>query len=176
MLFQRGFLVRVPPGVTLDDVLRDAGFSRKYLDERVQTIFLDGSVVDEPQSEPVRDGSSIALSAALPGLAGAIFRKGNTLSVLRSATAKRPDTRTEQGRLGIARIKLYNVVAEEMGPELLGTGVLVKRSELEEEFAARRDLLETSITEAELDGEKVEPATLFKKNFASSEHISLFIS
>ena len=63
------------------------GISESYLNERVQTIFLNGRAVDDLFGEVVGNNSTIALSAAMPGLAGAVFRKGGMLSSLRNPRA-----------------------------------------------------------------------------------------
>lgn len=175
-LLQRGFIIKISAGSNLLEVLIDAGFTKKYIEERVQTIFLDGRTIDNPQSEIVADGSVVALSSALPGLAGAIFRRGSSnyaLSKLRTPMHEPGKTEVLNSQQGYARIKLFNLVAREMGPELLRTGLVVVRSELEEELAAGRSLLESSITSAELDGKTIDLGVLFAGNFTGSERVCL---
>ncbi len=179
-LLQRGFIVEFSPGLNLQDLLLGVGFPARYLEERVQTIFLNGSVIDNPESETPADGAVIALSAALPGLAGAIFRKGSPgniiLANLRTPTRKRQGVEERQLRLAHARIKLFNLVADEMGPELLRAGVSLIRSEIEEAFAARRSILESAVTGAELDGKIIEADALFAGNLTSSEYVLLSVN
>ena len=174
-IFQQGFLVEVPRGSTLKNVLDAAGLPREYLERRVQTIFVDGSVIDDIDSG-VNDGSIVALSAAMPGLAGAIFRKGSPLSGLRSRTDGEKDDGCRPGGAKLVLIKLFNIVAEEMGPELLRKGVVLNRTELESFFHNRRELIEKTIIDAELDGEKLCCTGLFDKCLPCSEHVFLSVA
>jgi len=50
----------------------------------VQTVVLDALVVDDPDTATVRDGSTIALSAAMPGIAGCMLRKSSRYAPMRS--------------------------------------------------------------------------------------------
>ncbi|MCX5908268.1 MAG: hypothetical protein NTY64_14075, partial [Deltaproteobacteria bacterium] len=76
-LFQQGIRLKVRVGCSLKQLLGEQlGLAPDYLEERVQTLFLDGKVVDDLENAFIRDGSVIALSAALPGLAGATLRRG----------------------------------------------------------------------------------------------------
>jgi hypothetical protein len=180
-LLQRGFFVNFAPGSTLAAVLRDAGFAPDYVAERVQTIFVDGRVIDDPGNEIVGDGAVIALSSAMPGLAGAIFRRGKSLAGLRSAIpggTRRKDHRapgpgSERDPRLTARIKLFNLVAEEMGPELLGAGVLMDLPDVREELKARQCIIEESIAAAELDGKPLEIRSLFDGDFAGYKIVLL---
>lgn len=169
-------MVETPAGATLLEVLSGAGFSREYLRDRVQTIFLDGSAVDDLNAETIGGGSVIALSAALPGLAGAIFRKESAVAPLRSRTEKRKDAPGERTQTVFATLKLFNLVAEEMGPALMRDGITVKRSDLREEFTKRSRVLENVIIGAELDGKSVSPGALLAGDLPDHEYILLRIT
>ena len=54
--------------------------SPEYFKDRVQTIFLEGNPVDDTRTAIVKDGSHIAISGAMPGLVGAVLRKGGFYS------------------------------------------------------------------------------------------------
>ena len=159
----------------MTQVLDAAGFSRKYLEERVQTVFLDGSAVDDPDSEIVRGGCVIALSAAMPGLAGAILRKGSPISALRSKTSAQTGLQSTGDVIEMLRLKLFNRVAEEMGPELLHRGILLKRPDFENFLAGRPGLLEEAVLEAELDGVAVPPSALLDGKSIRSDYVVLQI-
>jgi hypothetical protein len=60
----------------------------------------------------------------MPGLVGAIFRKDSPVSGLRSRVGKRPDDSFIQGVAELVLLKMFNIIAEEMGPELLRSGVI----------------------------------------------------
>ena len=58
------------------------GLSSEYLDKTIQTIFLDGKPVDDVNSAMITPGSRLALSASMPGLAGATLRKAGFFSAI----------------------------------------------------------------------------------------------
>lgn len=170
-ILQTGFVLFVPAGSTVRAVLDAAGFSRSYLEDKVKTVFLDGSAVDDLAMETVTKGSVIALSAAMPGLAGAIFRKDSPISGLRSHFDARPANRPVQDAEEPVVLKMFNIIAEDMGPRLLADGVLISGRDVANFLAARRELLQKAIVGAELDGSPIESNDLFAAPFADSEHI-----
>lgn len=170
-ILQQGFFVCISPRSSLWEVLESAGFSREYLEEGVQTLFLNGSAVDNIETETVSGGSVIALSAAMPGLVGAIFRKRSPLSSLRSMTRKCNPSGSGLSGGELVRLKLFNTVAEEMGQVILGGGAILKTSEFQGFLIARREVLGSAIVEAELDGEPMDPERLFTESFPGTEYI-----
>jgi hypothetical protein len=173
-VLQMGFYLQVPAGSTVAAVLGIAGFSRNYLQDRVKTIFLDGVAVDDLETETIKRNSIIALSAAMPGLVGAIFRKDSPMSGLRSRVEKRADAGFIQDANELVLLKMFNIIAEEMGPELLRNGVTVAAKALESYLKSKRELLEKTIMEAKLDGKPLGLDELFGGQFSDSEH--LFVS
>jgi len=122
-LLQRGILVPCPDPVGLEPLLmRLPGCDRDYSRTRIETIFVNGNAVDS-LSETLLPGATVALSAAMPGLAGAIFRKGGMHGSLRS----RP---TAAGTIApggtYITIRLFNQVAADLAEPLLTTGVLMR--------------------------------------------------
>jgi hypothetical protein len=174
-IFQKGVYLKSRAGLRLSEVLEEAGFSRKYLDEKVQTVFLDGSAVDDLDCAIVEGGSTIALSGAMPGLAGAILRKGSPISALRSKTSPEMGTHRTEDTMHALRLKLFNTIANEMGPRLLHSGILVKRSDLEDFLSNRRKLLEEAVLEAELDSVPISPSELLGGKSIRSTYIVLQI-
>ena len=64
-LMQEGFMVRAEIGCTIKTLLCDQfGVSPEYLEERVQTVFLNGKPVDDLDGTRIPDGATLALSAA----------------------------------------------------------------------------------------------------------------
>ncbi len=174
-IFQKGVYVKTRAGLPLSEVLEEAGFSRKYLEEKVQTVFLDGSAVDDLDCAIVEGGSVIALSGAMPGLAGAILRKGSPFSALRSRTSLEMGRHRTGDTMHALRLKLFNTIANEIGPGFLHSGILVKRSDLEDFLSKRRKLLEEAVLEAELDGVPISPAELLEGKSIRSTYIVLQI-
>jgi hypothetical protein len=124
--------VAVRDGVTVQAFLTEQlGVDPAYVRERVSTVFLDGWVVDSLERAVLHHGSSLALSAAMPGLVGATFRKGGFYSTLRAGISWQAggDGRAEgAGEEGIVRVKLFNLLIRELGPALLRHGVLLERA------------------------------------------------
>ncbi|MCE5334566.1 MAG: hypothetical protein LLG06_08225 [Desulfobacteraceae bacterium] len=175
-LFQQGFLLNVAAGLPLEEVLFLAGFSPGYLRTRVQTVFHNGGAVDDARKEYIGSGSVIALSAALPGLAGAIFRQGSPIASLRSRVdGGGRSTLFDEERTVTVRLKLFNSVAEDMGPALLARGILLEGANLRDFFETRCELLKPAILEAELDGAVMDAEAPFKDCSIRSEQVFLVL-
>jgi hypothetical protein len=130
-LLGQGFRVAAGGGGSLEEFIRrECGVSPDYLREHVQTVFLDGRAIDDLTTAVVADGSTLALSAAMPGLAGAVLRRGGAYAAMRRQISYdgRGET-TASGALHV-RVKLFNLVARELGPEFLKRGVRVYGAEL----------------------------------------------
>ena len=130
-LLQRGVFCRLAARCSVQDFLTgQLGINPDYVRDRIATVFVDGSVVDDLGTATLRPGSTLTLSAAMPGLVGASLRKGGFYSAMRSEISWKADDETRQrldGPPGAIRIKLFNSVLREIGPTLLRHGVLVDR-------------------------------------------------
>ena len=130
-LLEKGVGLTVRTGCTLRDLLcGQIGVSDDYLDQRIQTLFLDARPVDDVDKTIIYQGSTLALSSAMPGLLGATMRKGGRYAAFResiSQPAGGPDTSQQSGKI---TIKMFNMVAREVGPRLLTTGVEVEGKDL----------------------------------------------
>jgi hypothetical protein len=84
LLLQRGVRMRRRVGCSVEGFLKDQlGVGSKTI-EKIQSIMLDGKAVDDIGSAVIHDGSTLALSAALPGLVGATLRRGSRYASFRS--------------------------------------------------------------------------------------------
>ncbi|GEM_PF-411941 len=130
---QKGFFVKVVTGKSIKQMLCDQfGVQPDYAVNRIKTIFYDGKPVDDMDRAIVRDGSTLAFSAAMPGLVGATFRSGGELSPFRSTISYRPDIRqTSDSKEGVVFIKLFNLLVSEMGPAFLCRGILIEKKLLD---------------------------------------------
>jgi hypothetical protein len=138
-LLGQGFTVKRPAGASLEDFLcRGCGIAQDYLRERVQTVFLNGKAIDDLTSAAVSDGSTIALSAAMPGLAGAVLRKGGAYAAMRRQISHASSGGSHAGGLVSVSIKLFNLVARELGPGFLEQGVLIRGADFQD-FFRRQD-------------------------------------
>lgn len=126
-LLGEGIRVEGPKGSSVSEFLAQAaGIDPAYLARRVQTVFLNGHPVDDLTRTAVRSGDGIALSAALPGLAGAVLRRGSAYAAMRrSITWEEPPEENGGAGTAAATLKLFNLVARELGPGLLAAGVRV---------------------------------------------------
>jgi hypothetical protein len=151
LLLMEGVGVQVEAGCTAAGFIREhAGLTAVEVDERIRTVCVDGSPVDDLASCPLGAGSRIALSGALPGLAGACLRRGGALAGLR-----RSITMPQTGRrapAGTVTVRLFNTVIPLLGPRLLARGVLVEGADLIHFVAARPAAFWRSARRAELDG------------------------
>jgi hypothetical protein len=125
-ILQAGFKVNVHTGVSIRDLLcNQFDVNPDYVEDRIRTAFLNGKPVDDFSTAIMESGATLALSAAMPGLVGATFRKGGDLAVFRGTiTHRRGDTIVEE-RLGVVSIKLFNLLAKEIGLTFLKRGVMV---------------------------------------------------
>lgn len=124
-VLQSGIEVKSRQGETVAKFLNKfPGFTADYLTNIVQTIFLNGTAVDD-LSVPLHGRHPVvALSAAMPGLAGAIFRKNSFHSALR--TANKPSKSSMEGDDSLfVTLKLFNSIARDRGPELLQAGFTI---------------------------------------------------
>lgn len=126
------------------------GFDIDYIADRLQTIFIDGNAVDDLETVLTSPGHVLALSAAMPGLAGAIFRRNSLCSALRSVASHAATVSTGATEIYI-RLKLFNMIALEKGPAVLHRGGLFSGESLKNFFTERPDLLD-DITAMEIDG------------------------
>ncbi|MBW6508061.1 MAG: hypothetical protein K0A94_00820 [Desulfuromonadales bacterium] len=129
-LLQRGVWL---PVITGDNVMKllnnQLGIAEAYVTDRITTLFLDGKAIDDAAASIVKDGSTLALSSAMPGLVGSTMRRGGHLAAMRGEITYHP-TQTATIGAGKVKIKLFNMLMQEVGPLLLERGVLLSGAEL----------------------------------------------
>ena len=131
-----------------------------YVERRITTIFLDGRPVDAVGSARIRENATLALSAAMPGLAGAILRRGGALASLRSNIPCEGEAVEATARDGVITLKLFNLLAPELAPEFLRRGVLLQAAEAEMFLRQRPPSFWDGCREILLDGRRVEATSL----------------
>ena len=157
-LLQRGFVLPVSGTISIAELLMELpGFNEEYIRERVQTIFVNGLAEDNTSRE-LSAGDTLALSAAMPGLAGAIFRRGGQHASLRTRPVELNHSETDQS--GYITLKLFNMIATETGPQLLQTGILIKGKTLIRFLDRQGERILPVIERAEVEGTPVELAEL----------------
>jgi hypothetical protein len=139
-IFQGGVTMQIAAGTPLGSFLGSLpGFTMDYVADEIQTIFLDGTAIDDLQTPIDGDNPVLALSAAMPGLAGAILRRNSFHAALRTATARHGDHH-DRGPVTMT-LKLFNSIARDRGPALLAGGVCIDARKLLDFFATHPTLL-----------------------------------
>lgn len=156
-LLQEGFFIEARAGSTIKDVLCEQyQIKPQYLEDRIQTIFLDGKPVDDTDKTIVASGSTLALSAALGGLVGMALRRGGPLAALRSSITHHQDEgiARSEGTVRV-RIKLFNLLVRELGPGFLKIGIFLHPKDFIEIMENWTDGFSSSILQVELNGRKI---------------------
>jgi hypothetical protein len=166
-----GFRIHAQLGGSVRELLcGQLGIGPAYLDDRVQTIFLNGKVVDDPDTATVPAGATIALSAAMPGIAGIMLRRQSPYAPMRSQLSH--DDRP--GPLGAASegelvLKLFNLLQRELGPAFLRRGILIPGRALGALLARRFAAFREGILAAEVAGEPVAASVLRDTDWTNRE-------
>lgn len=138
-ILQRGFFLRIRAGYSIRDFLyKECKIDKKYIDEKIKTIFLNSKPVDDIDKAIVRDGSTLAVSGAMPGLVGALMRSGSFYSSLRSSITHREDKDDlpEQGTC-MVRLRLFNVLMTDLGPGFFKRGIFLLTTDLADFFSGQ---------------------------------------
>ena len=119
-------------GITLRKLLCDRlAIPPTYLEQRIQTILLNSHPVDDLDGILIAEGDTIALSAAMPGLAGATLRRGGHLAPMRASISRIPTQQAPGARQsGLIILKLFNLVAKEIGPQILSGEIWIRGRDL----------------------------------------------
>ena len=156
-LLVAGVWVEGRMGCSIRELLcRQVGVDSDYLDNVIQTVFLDGKPVDDVDSTFVEPGSTLALSAAMPGLVGATLRKGGLLAGFRHGISHENSRNgvSERQNSGRITVKLFNLVTKELGPLLLGRGVILQCSEVRE-LVMSSGIVSAHVEEIAVDGSRI---------------------
>jgi len=165
-----GFTADVTVGCSLQDLLSNQlGVDANYLRDRVQTIFLNNSPVDDIAGTKVDDGATISLSAAMPGLNGAVMRKGGILASLRQSITHHQDDECRAPQQGKIVLKLFNLIAKEIGPDFLAKGIMVKGRALAEVLAGQTAQFWQAVECVEIDRVRCEAERLQSLDLSNRE-------
>lgn len=130
-LFQKQFLIEAEVGQSVRDLLTlQYGIDREMVDTRVKTVLLDSQPVDDIDRAIIRDGSTLALSGAMPGLVGAILRAGSFYAPMRGTITYHADARERDlSGSGTVTVKLFNTLVAFLGPYFLRKGIVVSAAD-----------------------------------------------
>jgi hypothetical protein len=130
-LLQQGLRMETQGGDSVEDFLvRQLGLNPEVIDEKIQTIFLNGKAVDDLSQAILTDGASLALSGALPGLVGATMRRGGFYSSLRDPITYQGGPGFQGSQKGKIVLKLFNILLQDLGPRILENGFMIEESKL----------------------------------------------
>jgi hypothetical protein len=155
-LLQKGVKISGRVGSSVRSFLcDDLGLSPEYVDKRIQTLFLNGKAVDNPDTAHLKEDSTLALSAAMPGLLGATLRKGSYYARMRNEISYQEQSQAITVHEGFVLLKLFNLLSPEIGPAVLKRGIWLKGEDLNRFLKELSDEVVGMCTEAKVDGQSV---------------------
>lgn len=165
-LLRHGFMLETRVGCSIRTMLCEAlGLDDNYVEDRIKTIFLDAKPVDDISTASINDGSVLALSGAMPGLAGATLRRGGQLASFRGSISCRSDEKSAVSQDGHVFVKLFNLLVKDLGPSFLKKGILIKKEQLEGFLRYQPEDFWLSLKSAYLNGQKISLDTLSEIEF-----------
>jgi hypothetical protein len=174
-ILQDGFMVRALVGRSIGEFLREQyGLSGEYIAKRISTIFLDGEPVDDIDAATLRDGSTLALSGAMPGLVGAVMRSGSYYASFRYSITHRDSGKTVKEEEGVIRVKLFNIIMSELGADFLRRGIYLNAIALRDFLSGQGDDFWQGCREILLNKKAAEPDLIRKGKFLSEDELVFF--
>ncbi len=155
IILQAGFSVPVERPTNVYAFLHDQlAVPEEIIQQRIQTLFLNSSPVDDLLSAPVRPGSTLAFSGALPGLLGATMRRSGYYSRMREGISYKKDepVAEEPAKPFLVQVRLYNLMARELAGYALRHGILASKDRLTEFLEQQPPAFWAQFGRCELDG------------------------
>jgi hypothetical protein len=160
-LLQQGVWVSCRVEVPLADLLVNQwGIAADYVTGRITTMFLNSRAVDSIKTSVVSGGSTVALSGAMPGLVGATMRAGGFYAAMRGAMTFRADDSGRSSGIDRVKVKLFNLLLQELGPGFLARGFIMTAGELAAFLEGGEFLAEAALLAATLDTRPLPPGEL----------------
>lgn len=138
-----------------DFLVRQLGLAKDLVENRISTIFLNGCCVDHIETAVIEDGSVLALSAALPGLAGASLRRGGYYACLRESITRSEEIFNGRMHEGVIAVKLFNLLIGELGPVFLKKGIIMFRPDIAAFFRGCKQDFWNQVESAHLEDRSV---------------------
>ncbi len=162
-LLSKGFVIQAQLGCTIKELLCvQLGIRDDYLEERIQTIFLDNKTVDDVNSAVIREGAILALSAAMPGVLGATLRKGGRYAPMRRQISHDKDMPSDLHKKGEVTIKLFNLILRELGPLFLEPGIWINGEDFYDIVARNENVFMTGCKQAIKDDNDIDREKLIE--------------
>lgn len=174
-LLQTGIHIPIEQSISVQTLFSDVcDLTDAVIENRIQTLFLNGNPVDDFKTAMVNEGDILALSAAMPGLVGATMRSGGKLACFRSNISHRDKPRKTSEHTGTISLKLFNLLLRELGPGFLSRGVLIPAGNIDSFLHDFKTEDWQACNSATLNGKPIEPAKLAQTNWpADMEMIEL---
>ncbi|MHC1697303.1 MAG: hypothetical protein AB9919_04380 [Geobacteraceae bacterium] len=132
-LMHNGCYLKVECGKTMRDLLcNQFQIPFEYVRKDIKVIFLEYSPVDDIETAIIKDGATLALSAAMPGLVGAAMRRDGDLNWMRNGITYHEGETEHKEELGLIQMKLFNKVMADLGESFLRRGVYLQSKYLSE--------------------------------------------
>ncbi len=158
---QKGVIMEVEVGSTIKQFLEEQiGLPSAYVEKRIQTIFLDAKPVDDLDKAVIKDGVTLTLSAAMPGLLGAMLRKQSACAVLRCQITHTEEEDAQSSGRGYIVLRLFNFMGSEVGPKILEQGVGVMGDDLQALLGQQDAPMWREIETLDLNGERLDGKAL----------------
>lgn len=162
-LFRRGVGIRLHLGCSVrQSVCADLGVDPEYVEQRIRSIFLDGSPLDDIDTPRLAAGQTLSLGGGMPGLVGITLNRASPFCHFRGEIGWKGD-KACTSEAGEITLKLFNMVAEDLVPALLSHGVIVESVDaaaLLHECALEKPGLVRLVHHTKLDGREIAPADL----------------
>jgi hypothetical protein len=171
-LLQQGVRIKTRMGDSIHDFLSQSlGLSPESIEQKIQTVFLNGKAVDDLITARLRDGATLSLSGAMPGLLGATLRRGGFYAPMRKTITCQEEDQPLTAQGGCITLKVFNLLLSEIGPLILSRGFWIKGGALRtflqnqgEDFAEKAGL-------ADKDGSEMPIMGLLSEQFAGTNDL-----
>jgi len=143
ILLQQGFFIKTEVGVSVRDLLKnECHRDGDYIESRIKTIFLNSKAVDDIDMAIIKEKSTLSICGAMPGLVGALMRSGSPMSSMRSSITYKEDiSKLPEPGTGMVKMKLFNLILEDLGHDFLTGGIYFLSVDLREFFSDNKNLI-----------------------------------
>ena len=145
-------------------LLKSLKIDEDYASNRIQTIFLNSKPIDNIANAFLENGSILALSAAMPGTAGALFRKSGRYAAMRKQISYTDNADIKKNKEGTIILKLFNITAKELAGIIFKSEVSIEKKTLNFFLKNYNQYLTPHIKEIYLNGKKKDRKNFFDEN------------
>jgi hypothetical protein len=110
----------------------------------------------------------------MPGLLGATMRKGGRYAAFRKDISQRADEKGARGTSGRITVKMFNMVARELGGRILEKGAEIHGRDFQQTAERLHAVSPGAVVNARLDGREIDADADFFSSLAS-DRLRLFI-